>query len=110
MFMTTRKHRRLMTEEQDRLAGVYRVWIEAHQAMMVQLGITTTKLNIHLRAIRRMDIEEYEKRASEVLADADRGQPTAIIGRDGRVVMTVGFDGRDIFPKPDPDPLEGLDD
>lgn len=49
-LMTVRKHRRLMSEQREYMNSMYGKWIEAHQAMMVQLGITTTKLNIHLRA------------------------------------------------------------
>ncbi len=57
---------------------------------------------------KRISLEKYEKTSEAVLEDEDREQPTAIVGRNGKVIMTVGMNGRKFFPNPDPDPLDEI--
>ena len=59
-----------------------------------------------MAADKRITLEQYLKTANAVCEDEARGISTAIVGRDGDVIMTVGVGTRKFFPDPDPDPLD----
>ena len=62
-----------------------------------------------VESARRVGLDEYTESAREVVIKSGEGVPTAVIGRDGKIKMTVGMNGRQFFPDPDPDPLAEIE-
>ncbi len=49
--------------------------------------------------------EDFVARRSKIMADADRGIQTALVGPDGAVQTIFGLSRVRRLPTPDPDPL-----
>lgn len=69
-----------------------------------------TKPSNHVKPPRRITLEHYKKSAGEVLKNANQAQPTAVVNKQGQVIMTVGLNCRTFFPDPKPDPLKAIED
>lgn len=69
-----------------------------------------TKPSNCVKPPKRITLDQYVKSANEVLRNANKAQPTAVLNDQGQVIMTVGLNGRTFFPDPKPDPLDAIAD